>query len=196
MRRQNFRRNFNERASVPRSRRWKSIRKFYYQKPASTTSSTTRTRAAVAPGTGDVPHGPAGTVIRWSSIPMRASNRCPARSDLEGRDLAGRRLASTTLPPSIVSVRSAGCRRHHVHQRASSTTARAELDYSGRVEMSSRVSVEPRISINSAEAARGIVCHEVADESCDLHGDAAHVHQRPCSVTRECQRLLDNIRAR
>ncbi|MFN7981942.1 MAG: hypothetical protein U0Q11_08805 [Vicinamibacterales bacterium] len=156
MRRQNFRRNFSQARFSPRSRRWKSIRKFYYEANIDYIINNTNTQLQSRQGQGtfrmDLQNGDTvelNTNASFESLPNPFEISKGVTLPVGGysfNDVA----ALYRLGPQR---KIAGDITFIKGQFYDGT--RTQLDYSGRVEMSSRVSVEPRISINSAKLVEG-----------------------------------------
>ena len=156
MRRQNFRRNFSQARFSPRSRRWKSIRKFYYEANIDYIINNTNTQLQSRQGQGtfrmDLQNGDTVELNTNASF-----ESLPSPFEIS---------KGVTLPVGGYSFNDVAALYRLGPQRkiAGDITfikgqfydgTRTQLDYSGRVEMSSRVSVEPRISINSAKLVEG-----------------------------------------
>ena len=156
MRRQNFRRNFSQARFSPRSRRWKSIRKFYYEANIDYIINNTNTQLQSRQGQGtfrmDLQNGDTvelNTNASFESLPSPFEISKGVILPVGGYSFNDFAALYRLGPQRKV----AGDITFIKGQFYDGT--RTELDYSGRVEMSSRVSVEPRISINSAKLLEG-----------------------------------------
>lgn len=156
MRRQNFRRNFSQARFSPRSRRWKSIRKFYYEANIDYIINNTDTelQSRQAQGTFRMDLQSGDTVEVNGNAAFEA---LPGTFEI---------AKGVVLPVGGYSFNDVSALYRLGPQRkvAGDITfikgqfydgTRTQFDYTGRVEMSSRVSVEPRISINSARLLEG-----------------------------------------
>jgi hypothetical protein len=156
LRRQNFRRNYSQARFSPRPRRFKSIRKLYYEANIDyiIDNTDTRLQSRQAQGTmrADLQNGDTVELNANGSFESLTSPFAIAKA--------------VTLPVGGYSFNDVAALYRLGPQRrvAGDITfirgqfydgTRTEVDYSGRVEVSSRLSVEPRLSINSAKLREG-----------------------------------------
>ena len=156
MRRQNFRRNFGQLRFSPRPRRFKAIRKLYYEAAADyiINNTDTRLQSRLAQGTfrADLQSGDTIEVNANSSVESLTSSFEIAKG--------------VVLPAGVYSFNDVdGLYRLGPQRRFAGDLrvirgqfydgTRTEGSYSGRIEVSPRVSLEPRVAITSAKLPEG-----------------------------------------